>query len=124
MVEERARERAMGERLEAARVAAGLSIRRASKVSGVPAVQWADMERGEQANPPGPVDAPDVIVARAAQAVGLDPAELFDLLGRAVPPDLARTGVSSDDLAGRVRRLEAIVAVLAEQAGIDPSTLD
>ena len=111
----------MGERLAAARGAAGLSIRRAAKVAGIPAVVWADMERGERSGG-GRIGADDAVVARAAEAVGIDASELFDALGRATttsgPAYVRISVVALADLESRLRRTEAALAALAERFGV------
>jgi transcriptional regulator with XRE-family HTH domain len=114
------RERAMGERLADARAAAGLSIRRAAKVAGLPATLWADLERGERSTPGVRVGADDAVIAAAARAVDVDPAELLAALGREVS---ATVTPRLSPLEQRLRRIESAIELLAERAGIEADEL-
>lgn len=120
------RERAMGELLADARRTAGLSIRRAAKVSGIPQLLWADMERGERSDG-GRVGADDRTVGRAAAAVGIDAAGLFGALGRTPTPEATPVPVglaaTVAQLEARLRRTEAALALLAERVGVTPDEL-
>jgi transcriptional regulator with XRE-family HTH domain len=76
---------AVGKKLGEARRAMGISKREASRRAGIAEITWRQYEAGERQVTPGmkvPVNPDSDKLEAAALAVHLDPAPLFELLGR------------------------------------------
>lgn len=103
----------VGQRLGTARRQLRISKREAARRAGFSDGQWRVLEAGRRIVAKGIVVPPnpkDETLQGAAEAVGIDPAELFRLVGRdfvagATPPPPAN-GTDPSDLARRVGDLE------------------
>lgn len=130
-MDEAERWRAVGERLRQAREAIhpAVSKREAARRAGFAEITWRQLEAGERQIAKGlkvPMSATDSTVISAARALKIDPAELFEILGREYkgspePPPATDGAVSSewvDAVEARLNRLEESVdAVLARLEG-------
>lgn len=107
----------VGERLGAAREALRLTKREAARRAGFSEITWRNLEAGERQAAPGvvvPMSPRDDTLASAAVAVELDPAEIFELVGRPyVPKD------DDDEI-----HLSASGVDLAELAEVDPEAYE
>lgn len=110
VVEDRLEEerwRQVGSALGAARKRRGLTKREAARLAGFSDGQWRDLESGERSLGRGikvPVNPKDSTLRAAAEAVDLDPAEIFAFAGRDYLPSnqaiglAAASGATMDEL--------------------------
>lgn len=101
----------VGRRLREAREELDISARAAAKQASISATYWQDMERGFRLDG-GRVNPSGQKLEAAALVVGLDPAPLFELVGRSYTEPKRPAG--SDRLAVVERRLDATEAELRE----------